>query len=80
MRQTRHAPFRRNLHSPLTWWQEMRLPRPERQAARAEREAEYLMRRERDNEQSAAARAAALEAESRRDSMGYGSGGIGGIG
>ena len=76
MRRSRHAPFRRNLHSPLTWWQEMRLPRPERQAARAEREAEFQLRRERDNEQSAAARAAALEAESRRDSMGYGGPGI----
>jgi hypothetical protein len=72
MRQRRHAPFRRNLHAPLTWWQEMRLPRPERQAARAEREAEYRLRRERDNEYSAARCAAALEAESRRDGMGYG--------
>lgn len=80
MRRHRHAPLRRNLHSPLTWWQEMRLPRPERRAARAEREAEFRLRRERDNEHSAARRAAALEAESRRDSSGYGSGGIGGVG
>ena len=77
MRRHRHAPLRRNLHSPLTWWQEMRLPRPERRAARAERETEYLLRRERDNEQSAARRAAALEAESRQ----FGGGGYGaGIG
>jgi hypothetical protein len=45
----------------------MRLPRPERQAARAEREAEQRLRRERDNEHSAARRAAALEAESMGD-------------
>jgi hypothetical protein len=44
----------------------MRLPGPERQAARAEREAERQMRRERDNEWSAERRAAALEAEARR--------------
>jgi hypothetical protein len=75
MRQRRHAPFRRNLHAPLTWWQEMRLPRPERQAARAERAVEMQMRRERDNEQSAARRAAALEAESRQfGGSGYGAG------
>jgi hypothetical protein len=48
----------------------MRLPGPERQAARAEREAERQMRRERDNEETVARRAAALEAEARR----YGSG------
>jgi hypothetical protein len=45
---------------------EMRLPRPERQAARAERAAEQEMRRERDNENSADRRAAAVDAESRR--------------
>jgi hypothetical protein len=63
MRQRRHAPLRRNLHAPLTWWQEMRLPRPERQAARAERAAENQMRRERDNEHSAERRADAAKAE-----------------
>lgn len=67
--------MRRNRHRPLTWLQEMRLPGPERQAARAEREAERQMKRERDNEETAARRAAALEAESRR----YGSGHSGGI-
>ena len=51
----------------LTWAGEWRLPPPERRAARAEREAERQMRRERDNEHSATIRAAALEAESRRD-------------
>ena len=67
--------MRRNRHRPLTWLQEMRLPGPERQAARAEREAERQMKRERDNDETAARRAAALEAESRR----YGSGHSGGI-
>jgi hypothetical protein len=51
----------------LTWTSEWRLPPPERRAARAEREAERQMRRERDNEESASMRAAALEAEARRD-------------
>jgi len=50
----------------LTWAGEWRLSPPERRAARAEREAERQMRRERDNEQSAAIRAAAVEAERRR--------------
>ena len=45
---------------------ELRLPRPERHAAHAERAAEAQIRRERDNEHSAARRAAALEAEARR--------------
>jgi hypothetical protein len=45
---------------------ELRLPRAERRAAQAERAAERQMRLERDNEYSAAARAAALEAERRR--------------
>jgi hypothetical protein len=46
---------------------EWRLPGPERRAARSERDAERQMRRERDNEQSAASRTAALEAEARHD-------------
>jgi hypothetical protein len=50
----------------LTWASEWRLPPPERRAARAEREAERQMRRERDNDQSADIRAAAVEAERRR--------------
>jgi hypothetical protein len=66
MRRHRHAPLRRNRHAPLTWWEEIRLPRPERRAARAERAAENQMRLERDNEHSAERRAAALEAERRR--------------
>jgi hypothetical protein len=42
---------------------ELRLPKDERGAARAEREAEREMRRERDNQETAARRAAAVEAE-----------------
>jgi hypothetical protein len=50
----------------LRWMGEWRLSGPERRAARSERVTERQMRRERDNEQSAAARAAATEAERRR--------------
>ena len=46
---------------------ELALPRDERRAARAERKAEDAMRRERDNLESADRRAAAVEAERRRD-------------
>jgi hypothetical protein len=45
---------------------ELRLPKPERQAAKAERAVEAQFRRERDNPYSAERRAAALEAERRR--------------
>ena len=45
---------------------ELRLPRAERAAARAERRVEQAMRIERDNEWSAARRAEAFEAELRR--------------
>jgi hypothetical protein len=45
---------------------ELRLPRPERDAARAERLAERQIRLERDNQETAERRAAALAAESRR--------------
>jgi hypothetical protein len=45
---------------------ELALPRADRRAARAERQAEAAMRRERDNPYSAERRAAALEAERRR--------------
>jgi hypothetical protein len=54
-----------------TWVRERRLPPPERRAAQAERAAERRMHRERDNEHSAAIRAAALEAE-RRQYQSYG--------
>jgi hypothetical protein len=46
---------------------ELGLPKAERRAARAERRAEEAIRRERDNTESNARRAAALEAERRRD-------------
>jgi hypothetical protein len=45
---------------------ELRLPKPERQAARAERRVEAQFRAERDNPYTAERRAAALEAERRR--------------
>jgi hypothetical protein len=59
---------------PLARLRELRLPRPERQAARAERLAERELRRERDNQETAERRAAALAAESQRHSnyMGHG--------
>jgi hypothetical protein len=50
----------------LTRIRDRRLAPPERRAAKAERAAERQLRRERDNEHSAAGRAAALEAERRR--------------
>ena len=46
-----------------TWLGEWRLSPPERRAARAEREAERQMRRERDSQHSAEQRAAAAAAE-----------------
>jgi hypothetical protein len=54
---------RRSVHL-LSRLRELTLPRPERQAARAERLAERQMRRERDNKETAARRAAAVHAES----------------
>jgi hypothetical protein len=55
---------------------ERRLPPDERQAARAERQAEEQMRRERDKTDERARQVAAAEAERRR----YGGGGTGGYG
>lgn len=45
---------------------DLRLPKPEREAARAERRVEAQIRLERDNPYSHERRAAALEAECRR--------------
>jgi hypothetical protein len=45
---------------------ELRLPRPEREAAKAERAAEARIRAERDNPYTPERRAAALDAEIRR--------------
>ena len=52
--------------SPGEFIREFRLSRPERAAARSERLAEAAIRRERDNEETAERRAAAIEAERRR--------------
>jgi hypothetical protein len=49
-----------------TFLRELRLPRPERAARRAERRAEDRMRAMRDNDQTPERRAAAIEAEARR--------------
>lgn len=49
-----------------TFLRELRLPRAERAARRAERRVEDQMRRMRDNDQTAERRAAAIEAERRR--------------
>lgn len=53
---------------------ELRLPAPERNAARAERRAEREIRRERENQHSAERRAARLEAEARRQKNQWGDG------
>jgi hypothetical protein len=53
-------------HEPLARLRELRLPGPERQAARAERAAEAQIRRERDNEHTPERRAAATQAEADR--------------
>jgi hypothetical protein len=50
----------------LRWLQELVLPRPERNAARAERRVEAQLRLERDNRWTPERRAAAIEAERRR--------------
>jgi hypothetical protein len=65
----------RGRYEPVARLRELRLPGPERQAARAERETERQMRRERDNTESAERRAAAVEAESHRYD-GYMGGGL----
>jgi hypothetical protein len=62
----------RTRRSPMQVLRDLRLPREEREAARSERHAEGELRRQRDNEQSAARRAAALEAEARRNSASHG--------
>jgi hypothetical protein len=49
-----------------TYLRELRMPRAERAAARAERRVEEEMRRQRDNVETADRRAAAIEAERRR--------------
>ena len=53
-----------------SWIRERRLPADERQAARAERQAEAQIRRERDKDDERARQLAAAEAERRRWSDG----------
>jgi hypothetical protein len=61
--------------SPRQIVHDLRLTGPERAAARSERLAEDAMRRERDNQETADRRAAAVEAERRRyDHRTYGGG------
>ena len=55
--------------APIRFVRELGLPKAERRAARAERQAEEAMRRERDNPYSAERRAARVEAERRHDNM-----------
>jgi hypothetical protein len=58
----------RDHRSPAQVIREWRLPRAEREAAAAERRAEHQLRSERDGQEySAARRAAAQEAEARRE-------------
>jgi hypothetical protein len=52
--------------SPRALVREWRLPGPERRAARAERQVEAQMRRERESEWTPERRAAAIEAERRK--------------
>ena len=61
----------RGRYAPVARLRELRLPRPEREAARAERRTARQIRRERDNAESAERRAGAVEAESRRHSSYY---------
>ena len=56
--------FRRKVARLLSRIRELTLPRAERRAIRSERETERRMRRERDNTETAARRAAAMQAES----------------
>ena len=65
----------RDHRSPAQVIREWRQPRAEREAAAAERRAEHELRRQRDNQETAARRAAALEAEARKGVGGWGGGG-----
>jgi hypothetical protein len=55
--------------APIRFVRELGLPKAERRAARAERQAEEAMRRERDNPYSAERRADRVEAERRHDNI-----------
>jgi hypothetical protein len=56
----------RGRYEPVARLRELRLPGPEREAARAERRAERQIRLERDNTETTERRAAARDAEARR--------------
>jgi len=61
-----------NHRSPVAVVRELRLPAPERRAARAERRVEAEIRRERESDWTPERRAAAIEAERRRfDLLGH---------
>ena len=53
----------------IRYVRELGLPKAERRAARAERQAEEAMRRMRDNPHSAERRAARIEADRRHDNI-----------
>jgi hypothetical protein len=53
----------------IRYVRELALPKPERRAARAERQVEEAMRRMRDNPHTPERRAARIEAERRRNSL-----------
>jgi hypothetical protein len=61
--------MRRHEAVTVRFLRELAMPRDERRAARAERKAEEAIRRERDNPESAERRAAAVEAERRRQNI-----------
>jgi hypothetical protein len=62
----------RDHRTPAQVIRKWRLPRDEREAAAAERRAERELCRERDNQETADRRAAALEAEARKGAGGMG--------
>ena len=53
----------------IRYVRELALPKPERRAARAERQVEGAMRRMRDNRHTPERRAARIEAERRRNNV-----------
>ena len=53
----------------IRYVRELALPKPERRAARAERQVEEAMRRMRDNPHTPERRAARIEAERRRNNL-----------
>jgi hypothetical protein len=61
----------RGRYKPVTRLRELRLPKADREAARVQRRAEHQLRVERANQYTAERRAAAVDAEARRDSNYY---------